>query len=285
MDLLVTLYGWKGGCRLDDALARTGKGLFPGETYHFPPLNLAAAHFGFFDDVAANFPWMAPAVDRLFPIFWNGSDSWFAVDLEDAGAVVAVRFDPDRHFTPAYASLVDMLLDIIRANDEDTPISFFREGGKPVGHFEVRPRVPKTVARRRLASAGNSLVVRTDFADEEAWRALREEIEEPRGEFGFTAHVEFVDAPDLAGLTPERLIADDLAEEKIGFLFLVDRVTLDTPEHPVLVVDLRHEPGRTFRVVASEMWGVENNLSLGNMDFAEFADAAVEDGVFRGWPE
>jgi hypothetical protein len=55
------------------------------------------------------------------------------------------------------------------------------------------------------------------------------------------------------------------------------------PEHPVLVVDLYSEPGRSFRVVPSEMWGVENNLSLANMDFEEFADAVDRDGVFRGF--
>jgi hypothetical protein len=32
------------------------------------------------------------------------------------------------------------------------------------------------------------------------------------------------------------------------------------------------------------MWGVENNLSLANMDFAEFADATDPDGIFCGFP-
>jgi hypothetical protein len=33
------------------------------------------------------------------------------------------------------------------------------------------------------------------------------------------------------------------------------------------------------------MWGVENNLSIANMVFAEFAGAVDEDGVFRGFSE
>jgi hypothetical protein len=45
------------------------------------------------------------------------------------------------------------------------------------------------------------------------------------------------------------------------------------------------EPGRTFRVIPGEIWGVENNLSLANMDFAEFADSTDRDGLFRGFPE
>jgi hypothetical protein len=55
------------------------------------------------------------------------------------------------------------------------------------------------------------------------------------------------------------------------------------PEHPVLALDLYSDPGRTLRVIPSEMWGVENNLSLANMDFEEFADAVDKDGVFRGF--
>jgi hypothetical protein len=44
------------------------------------------------------------------------------------------------------------------------------------------------------------------------------------------------------------------------------------------------ELGRTFRVIPSEMWDVENNLSLANMDFPEFAGSTGPDGIFRGFP-
>jgi hypothetical protein len=50
------------------------------------------------------------------------------------------------------------------------------------------------------------------------------------------------------------------------------------------VIDALDEPGRTFRVVPSELWAVENNLSLSNMDFEEFAEAVDGDGVFRAFP-
>jgi hypothetical protein len=33
------------------------------------------------------------------------------------------------------------------------------------------------------------------------------------------------------------------------------------------------------------MWGVENNLSIANMDYSEFADEVDPDGVFRGFPK
>jgi hypothetical protein len=68
-------------------------------------------------------------------------------------------------------------------------------------------------------------------------------------------------------------------------MFVVDRTALSHGDQPILVMDLYAEPGRTFRVIPSEMWSVENNLSLANMDFAEFADSTDADGIFRGFRE
>jgi hypothetical protein len=70
-----------------------------------------------------------------------------------------------------------------------------------------------------------------------------------------------------------------------SFVFLVDQIALTHPEHPILVVDLSDEPGRTFRVIPAEMWSVENNLAIANMDFDEFAERVDKDGIFRGFPE
>jgi len=67
-------------------------------------------------------------------------------------------------------------------------------------------------------------------------------------------------------------------------MFVVDRASLADVEHPVLVLDLADEPGRIFRVVPREMWSVENNLSIANMDWLDFADSVDADGVFRGFP-
>lgn len=49
------------------------------------------------------------------------------------------------------------------------------------------------------------------------------------------------------------------------------------------MVDLDDEPGRTFRVIPRELWSVENNLSIANMDYRDFADSVGADGVFRGF--
>jgi hypothetical protein len=54
------------------------------------------------------------------------------------------------------------------------------------------------------------------------------------------------------------------------------------PEHPLLVVDLLKERGR--RAVASQVPSIDNNLSISNMDFEEFAELVDDAGVFRGIP-
>ena len=66
-------------------------------------------------------------------------------------------------------------------------------------------------------------------------------------------------------------------------LFVGDTVAARSPEFPILVLDLRRQRGRTFRAIPSQIQAIENNLSISNMDFAEFADNAGADGVFRGF--
>ena len=135
-----------------------------------------------------------------------------------------------------------------------------------------------------LRETKDSLVLRTDFSDDAAWEAVCAAIQEP-SEDGFTACVECVSDPGYAGVTAERLAALAGTGGSHAFVFLVDRETLSRPERPVLVVDLLEEPGRAFRVIPDAMWSIENNLSLGNMDYDEFADAVDPDGVFRCFDE
>jgi hypothetical protein len=136
---------------------------------------------------------------------------------------------------------------------------------------------------RALPSSDNALVVRTDFSDDAAWARVCREMEAPVGEF--RAYLSFLSDPAFVGLTVDGLTVLAQRGPYRTFLFVVDRVALTDPEHPILVLDLADEPGRTFRVVQSEMWGVENNLSIANMDYADFADNADADGVFRGFPD
>jgi len=126
-------------------------------------------------------------------------------------------------------------------------------------------------------------VIRTDFSDQETWDAIGAAILQLTEE-GFGAQVEFVDDVAYRGATKEQLL--DLVpegDERPFFLMIVDAVTVRSPEHLVLVVDLWREPGREFRAVPAAVQAIENNLSIANIDFAEFADAVDEDGIFRGF--
>lgn len=128
-----------------------------------------------------------------------------------------------------------------------------------------------------------SLVLRTDFSNEAAWHlicaAMQESVEGYDGA-DFRAYVECISDRDYEGLTLEQLIP--LAANHF-FMFVVDLTSLTHPERPILVVDLHDELGRTFRVIPAEVYCVQNNLSVWNMGFCEFADNVDPDGIFRGF--
>ena len=132
-----------------------------------------------------------------------------------------------------------------------------------------------------LPETNNAIVVRTDFSDDAAWEWIKSAIRAPVGEF--MAYVDFVDDPQYEDLSVARLPSLIAPGGYRGFVFLVDEISLADPQHPILVVDLVDEPGRTFRVIPSEMWSVENNLSLSNMDFVDFAESVDDAGIFRGF--
>jgi hypothetical protein len=142
---------------------------------------------------------------------------------------------------------------------------------------------------KTIPRAKNAVVLRADFSDDAAWDDLCAVMLEPTPRDGFRANLDFVSdrafegatVKDVLGHLPEGANRDFM----FTFIFIVDRIALSNPEHPVLVVDLHDQPGRTFRVIPSEMWGAENNLSIANMDFADFAESADADGVFRGFNE
>ncbi|HEV2456541.1 MAG TPA: hypothetical protein VGY98_19925, partial [Verrucomicrobiae bacterium] len=66
-------------------------------------------------------------------------------------------------------------------------------------------------------------------------------------------------------------------------LIVVDQAAIHDPEHPVLIVDLLTERGRTFRALPSCVFEIESNLSIGNMDWEEFVNGVDDTGVYRGF--
>lgn len=133
----------------------------------------------------------------------------------------------------------------------------------------------------RLPETENTPVLRTDFLDEAAWVGVCAAIVRPVGEF--RAYVDFVDDGQYEGVATQQILSLIPMDYRHSLIFVVDRETLNHPDQPILVVDLSEDSGRSFRVIPSEMWSVQNNLSLANMDFEEFAESVDPDGIFRGF--
>ncbi|WP_409364915.1 DUF6924 domain-containing protein [Catellatospora methionotrophica] len=96
----------------------------------------------------------------------------------------------------------------------------------------------------------------------------------------------YVSDPAFADVSIQALAEADASaddEDKVTYLFLADAVCMTDEEHRLLAVDLFDEPGRSFRLPPRWFPDVSTNLSIANLDFADFADAADESGTFRGF--
>ncbi|WP_262064330.1 DUF6924 domain-containing protein [Streptomyces sp. STR69] len=134
---------------------------------------------------------------------------------------------------------------------------------------------------KQLPSTLEALVVRTDFSADGSWDAVRAVLDSPSKD-GFLANVALVDDRRYEGLTPDQALDLMHPAYRHPLLVLADSTAVTSADLPLLVVDL-WGGGRCVRVVAAELWSIENNLSGANMDFEEFAGAVDDDGVFRGF--
>jgi len=166
-----------------------------------------------------------------------------------------------------------------------------RTDGNPAAQLHSRLQVPVPSGQLALPPWGDltSPMLRTDFSDDAAWTRVCKEASAPvfdgtaaTEDMPFRASLDCVDDRRYEGLTAADLTQLSPTSPDLSVIFVVDATTLSDPEHPILVVDLLDEPGRTFRVIPHEMWAVQNNVSLGNVFFSEFADSADADGVYRG---
>jgi hypothetical protein len=130
------------------------------------------------------------------------------------------------------------------------------------------------------------VVVRTDFENQQAWDAICEVIRAPvhEGNETFHSYVEFIESAEYRDLSVEELLQTLPPDYEHNLLFVVDGTCVSKPDFPILVVDLCKSRGRSFRAVPTQIQSIENNLSIANMDFEEFAEAADENGIFRGFP-
>ena len=137
--------------------------------------------------------------------------------------------------------------------------------------------------------------MRTDFTDDDAWAQVVEEATRPSPE-GFLANASPSSDPAADGAAWEALRDAAMAtppDEYASVLFVADATTMAAADHPILVVSTSRfyrdeQPAefaamRPFRCIPSQLWAVENNLNLANLDWRDFAGHVDAAGVFRGF--
>ena len=128
--------------------------------------------------------------------------------------------------------------------------------------------------------AFGAVVLRTDYSDEAAWRALREVL-----------HAADPDRPPLlventawAGAAVGQVLTAGAGSRGLEVVFVADRAALADPEHKLLAVTIAG--GRpAFRIVPAWVPVLDDSLAIGALGFEEFAEAAAQDseGAFRGF--
>ena len=136
---------------------------------------------------------------------------------------------------------------------------------------------------KNLPFTESALIIRTAFSDQPAWDRMIAAARKPDDPFIF--NMEVIENREYEGATVGQLIGALPDEYPHSFMVVVDQVAISQPGHPMLIVDLLEGKAREFRSLPSQVASIDNNLSIANMSFEEFAEAVDETGVFRGFPE
>lgn len=124
---IVELFSWRNGSHLDPSIAEVASP-FPASDYIFMDLELMLADFVGFKEGAIHHPRLAQLVGRYFPIFWDGSNGWLAVDLYPStlNRVVIIDAQAEQPVKNAYPSFDEFLKDAIRANQQSDKLTCFK---------------------------------------------------------------------------------------------------------------------------------------------------------------
>ena len=121
-------------------------------------------------------------------------------------------------------------------------------------------------------------LIRTDFSNDSTWTEIVDCVQKPVGDMEFLANVTMVDDTAYEGASPADLLAS-LQESQHAIMVICDSTTITNPRRPLLVVELS-EDARQFRAEPGSIQSIENNLTIGNMGWEEFAENLDADGIF-----
>jgi hypothetical protein len=133
-----------------------------------------------------------------------------------------------------------------------------------------------------ISTSEQAVMIRTDYSDPAAWETIIAAAQAAEDPFMFNMQV--VDDRDYDGASVQDLMTALGKDYPHSFFVIADKRSVTDPDHPLLVVDLLEERGREFRTVPSQVASIDNNLSIANMGFGEFAGVVDETGIFRGIP-
>jgi hypothetical protein len=130
-----------------------------------------------------------------------------------------------------------------------------------------------------LSGTDCSPLLRTDFTDDAAWRTLLEDI----GEAG-RAWLTVMADPAHEGLPAAELLALVPDGSAYPVLVVADAETFAGHERTLLLIDVREEPGRTFRAAVPDAFASAlGNLAIDNQTFDDYlaSGSLGDDGVYR----
>jgi hypothetical protein len=124
---IVSFFVWKNGTALDPDVTLGEASPFPESIYCFGDLNTMIEHFVGFHEGFAYHPKFEETDGRYFPLFWDNSTGYLAVDLRSPKhRVVLLEPESEELASSAYASFEEFLRDAIRANEEDDDLTCFQ---------------------------------------------------------------------------------------------------------------------------------------------------------------
>ena len=146
---------------------------------------------------------------------------------------------------------------------------------------------------REIVANSRTPLLRVAFDDDAVWERVAAALTGRSAVGGWASRQESL-VDDVADRRYEGVEVDRLAKawpaDLLAYAIVADERTMSEGDATgsiaavsVLYVDLSNERGRTFRTAVDQVAGVSMNLSIANVDFEEYANAAGPDGVFRGF--
>lgn len=124
---VVSLFAWHDGSQPDPWATLVEASPFPESVYVFGDLATMIEHFKSFHESFVYHPKFYEVDGRYFPMFWDNSTGYLALDLNGSThRVVLLEPESEELAREAYSSFEGFLKDAIRANEEDDILTCFQ---------------------------------------------------------------------------------------------------------------------------------------------------------------